>query len=316
MKGEHILPQGFGLFAGNLVLHGKVCDDCNQILGDELDVRIARDTYQGLERFQTGIKDPSEYKHLGARSKISFKVREGLFEGSYAYIEYSQERESLVLKPIEQIGLLKRIDSKYDFFRLESFPPKEGLDLSRYDLKVAKGVMILSERLDEARRLLKSAGIHLKAAHPFESGKETYSNVLLEITTTVDDVIRRGIAKIAFDYLAYFNSADVLLSEAFDPVRFYIRNAETPDLPLVHFSNDPILHDEPKNGLQRVGHIVAVKWNAFHDAILSKVSLFNDLTCTVILAYGKRDIAIVVDKGSFWNIANMTVMEIESRRDA
>jgi hypothetical protein len=315
-KVEHIIPQSFGLFQGNLVLHDKVCDPCNQALGDELDIRLARDTLQGFERFQTGVKGPSEYRHLGARSKISFKVREGLFEGSFAYIEYSTELKALALRPIDQVGLKRKSEEKYDFFRLEGFPKLGDLDLSKYDLKSPKGIIILSEKLDEARRLLESVGIPFNAGQPFSKAREMQNNPLLEITTTVDDVVRRGMAKIAFDYLANWNTVDSLLVEAFDPIRTYIRYGTAPELSMVQFVDKPVLHDEPKHGKQRVGHIVTVEWNAFHDAIISNVSLFNDLTYNIILAYGKSDIGVEVGRGSFWNIASMSVMDIEMRSEA
>jgi hypothetical protein len=40
---EHVVPEAFGLFEENFVLHEVVCAACNKLLGDELDIALARD---------------------------------------------------------------------------------------------------------------------------------------------------------------------------------------------------------------------------------------------------------------------------------
>ena len=87
-----------------------------------------------------------------------------------------------------------------------------------------------------------------------------------------------------------------------------------PPVPLVHFDDTPILADEPRQGYVREGHIVTVEWNAYHDSIISKLSLFNILTYKIILAYGYNELPITVNKGHFWNIASMSVIELSNSK--
>ncbi len=313
-KPEHVIPQSFGLFKRNLTLRGKVCDACNQALGDELDIHLARDTLQGFERFQTGIKAPAEYKHLGSRATLSFRVKEGLFKNSYAYFEYSPARKVLALRPLEQVGFRRRMDNEYDFFLLDSLSSGAKIDLSKYDLSHPKGVVILSEDVPAAVRALKGAGVNFPLGKELRSDRQIYNDVLLEVTTTIDAVVQRAVAKIGFEYLAYWNDSVALLSHAFDVVRAFIRDGTPTPFPLVAIDSEQILADEPQNGQTRLGHIVVVDWNAHHDAILARLSLFNDMTFKVILTYGVTDLPVVVGKGSFWNIADMRVLDVSVAR--
>src|SRR4051812_37658358 len=54
---EHVLPEAFGKYEDNLVLHHRVCADCNTHLGRELDLPLARDSKEGLDRFEHNLVD-------------------------------------------------------------------------------------------------------------------------------------------------------------------------------------------------------------------------------------------------------------------
>jgi hypothetical protein len=51
-KVEHVVPQSFGRFENNFTLHGTVCDECNKYFGDNLEIALGRDTYEGGLRFE------------------------------------------------------------------------------------------------------------------------------------------------------------------------------------------------------------------------------------------------------------------------
>ena len=79
---EHVIPQSFGVFKNNFVLTDAVCDDCNQFFGDALEISLARDTIEGIQRYDLQVKKPNEFKSLGKRSKLIIRVAEGFFQGS------------------------------------------------------------------------------------------------------------------------------------------------------------------------------------------------------------------------------------------
>ena len=77
---EHVIPQAFGKFDPNAVLD-CVCIDCNQYFGDTIDMKLARDSFEGIDRFWSGMKPASEFKSLGPKSttKVKFKDVQGGF---------------------------------------------------------------------------------------------------------------------------------------------------------------------------------------------------------------------------------------------
>ncbi|MBI3305415.1 hypothetical protein HYZ80_03795 [Candidatus Parcubacteria bacterium] len=81
------MPQSFGRFQDNFTLNGQdhphiVCDCCNQYFGDNLEINLARDTFEGIYRYEIGVKKPEEFKSAGKRSRLKIEVAEGEFKGA------------------------------------------------------------------------------------------------------------------------------------------------------------------------------------------------------------------------------------------
>lgn len=211
MNREHVVPESFGRFRDNLVLHSKVCDECNQFFGDSLEIRLARDTYEGLQRFTAGVKKPKDYRSSGRRSTLIIRMQEGPFKNAYAYLEYSADNDQLRLKPVEQIGFLRKDNLEYDFFPYNDFPSRQDLGLASYDLQNDRAFIVPSGDLERAKELLGSIGLSFKEQGEVIDQRDGVENLLVEVTSTLDQTIKRCIAKIAFNYLAYWNETPVLL---------------------------------------------------------------------------------------------------------
>lgn len=107
-KIEHVIPKSFGAFKNNFVLKETVCDECNQYFGDNLEIDLARDTYEGsITRYDHGIKKPSEFKSMGKKSRIKVRVKEGPLKGSYEYPVYVPQKGKICLEPLPQVGFLR-----------------------------------------------------------------------------------------------------------------------------------------------------------------------------------------------------------------
>jgi len=96
VKAEHVMPQSFGRFKNNLTLIETVCDVCNEYFGNNLELDLGRGSWEGLSRYTHGVKPPDQYKSHGARSGLTFKIREGKLKGAYATLKYSKEMQQLV----------------------------------------------------------------------------------------------------------------------------------------------------------------------------------------------------------------------------
>jgi len=73
---EHVLSEAFGTFREMPVLHNTVCRSCNHSLANELELHVARGAFEGLRRYELGVKKP-------ARELLQLR-----------YVEFTLPRES------------------------------------------------------------------------------------------------------------------------------------------------------------------------------------------------------------------------------
>jgi hypothetical protein len=104
------------------------------------------------------------------------------------------------------------------------------------------------------------------------------------VTYLFDSVIRRCVAKIAFNYLAYAVGEDtrLLLRSDFEVVRRFIRDEVIQQEEIVFIVGNPRLTEESRRGSLVDGHMIAVGWNA-GEHILCNLSIFNAMTYQVVL---------------------------------
>jgi hypothetical protein len=158
LKTEHVMPQSFGRFQNNFTLNGVVCDCCNKYFGDNLEINLARDTLEGVYRYQLGVKEPEEFKSVGKRTRLTREVAEGEFKGAYAYLEYSDEQGKIVLKPVPQIGLLKKDSSEYSYFLCDELPHRSALDQEIFDIDHPRALRTLACSQELAEKVLAEKG--------------------------------------------------------------------------------------------------------------------------------------------------------------
>ena len=290
-----------------------MCDDCNQYFGDNIEIALARDTLEGASRFEFGLKDPKEFKSLGKRSRMIIKIAEGECKGTYAYREYSQEQDQIVIKPVPQIGFLKHIPSGYEYFLLDEVPEKTYLEENGFDLNHPRSIRIFGIDVDSAHAVLAQRGIKFKPGGEAGPSGDEQEDWLCEVDAFIDDTIFRAVAKIALNYLVYWEGTEFLLHNSFDPIRRFIRHGERTDFPLVRVDDNPIWGDEPVEGKRRLGHIITLNWAADKSSIVSQISLFNWATYVVCLARGFSGEGRNIRRGHFFNVHNREILELEAR---
>jgi hypothetical protein len=301
-KTEHVLPQSFGKFRNNFTLNKIVCDSCNEFFGNHLEILLGRDTLEGIERFVHKVKKPKEFKSIGKKSRISVKVNDGPFKGAYAYQEYSENEGNIIIKPLPQIGF-KDINAEYVYFLLDDIPDKAYLE-NNFNLKIPKSIAILGCPFDLAQECLAKKGIMFN----FEGELSPEVDSLgwdCEVTVQIDQIIFRAIGKIAFNYLASYAGSKFVLDSSFHPIRRYIRFGEMQSYPSVIIIDKPILGDEPIEGRRRLGHLIILDWSLSKTSYVSRVSLFNYSTYSVVLAKDYK--GEVYRRGNFFNIADCEI---------
>jgi hypothetical protein len=312
-KVEHVVPQSFGRFENNFTLHETVCDGCNKYFGDNLEIALGRDTYEGGLRFEYGLRQPSEFKSLGKKTRLTVRINEGEFKGAYAYREYSEDQQRIILKPAPQVGFRKLVDSEIEYYMLDQIPTKQYFDQNGYDLDQPGSIRILpSTEVESIKMVLLEKGFIFKA-HKDVNPDDSESSLLCKIEGVIDESIIRAVAKIAFNYLAYWQGPQFMLEADFNPTREFIRYGVNPQYPLIKIRQESILGDEPLSGKRRSGHLLTVDWAADKRSIVAQVSLLNWLTYSVCLARDFLGEHRVIQRGHFFDPYNQQILQLGAK---
>ena len=307
-----MVPQSFGTFQDNFTLRGNVCDSCNQYFGDQLELALARDSFEGHSRYEYGVRNPEEFRPFGRNSRIILRIGEGDFSGTYAYREYSEEAGNIALRPLPQVGFLMAPSNKYEYFLLDEIPAKPELRKKGFNSRHPEAIHGLA--VDEAllRDKLGEKGIAFRVGGEVVPPERSHS-ILCELEGRIDHIIFRAIAKIAFNYLVFWQGSGFVQQPSFDAVRRYILKGENPDYMMIDVQETAILGDEPVVGSRRLGHLITTNWAQDGVSIVAQVALFNWVRYRVSLARDftgeRRDIR----RGHFFDVANRQILELVAR---
>jgi hypothetical protein len=134
-----------------------------------------------------------------------------------------------------------------------------------------------------------------------------------------DVVIRRCLAKIAFNHLAYITgqNPDFLGRSDFDEVRDYVRHSvpEGRNDPGVVFAGGTeaqlgFASPAPIGG----GHLIVTSWDAVNRAIFSHVTIFGALGYQIVLCKDYRGVWFDILKGHYFDVGNKVVREARITR--
>ena len=315
-KAEHVMPQSFGRFKNNFTLNKVVCDDCNQYFVDKLEIDLARDTFEGMQRFNFDVKKPAEFKAFGQGNRMVIRVRDSPFKGVYAYREYSSENDRIELKPLAQVGFRRKGTNEYKYFLIDNIPDKRYLENNNFELAHSDAIRAFGVADELLIKELANKSITFRMGGEIIPPENT-DDLLCEIEGEIDKTIYRAVAKISFNYLAMWQNEEFINLPSFDHTRGFIRDGTNAPYPLVSVSDKPILDDEPLKGQRRLGHLVTVNWAADNISIVSQVSLFNWATYSVCLAREFCGEHRLIRKGHFFNTASNEILylQVKSNKD-
>jgi hypothetical protein len=280
-KTEHAMSQSFGKFEQNLTLNGVVCDECNQYFGDTLELVLGRDTNEGLARVQHGVKSPKEFKAL-RKGRVVLKIAEGPFKGCYAYLQYSETAGKVQIFRFPQVGFLILPSNAYEFFLLDEIPSLEDLRRKGFSNGTPRSIFGVEVEAEVLVPLLAEKGIPFRSDGDFDPGPPP-ADILVEKSFTIDDIVRRAITKIAFNYLAKMHGVPFTLHPSFDGIRRFVRHGERPGFFLFDAVDEAILEGEPIEGPRLLGNLVTLDVAIDGASLFAQVSLLNMLTYRVLL---------------------------------
>jgi hypothetical protein len=122
---EHVVPQSFGKYPDNLVLRELVCTACNDYFSRALDLRLARDSLEGLERFHHNLTSVKNRSSVGFN--IGVHCRGGRLDGAILEWQVGGDGKTLNVRPVPQIGFSTSSDGPFEWYRVGGLPNGEAL---------------------------------------------------------------------------------------------------------------------------------------------------------------------------------------------
>lgn len=305
-KAEHVLPQAFGKFTsreGNLTLR-NVCPECNAYFGRHLEQHFARDTGDALHRLQTGLKPIEEAREIGGR-RLRGKIDRhgGEDDGAAVSLDHDPTHGVVVNRP-PQVALRSLDEEGWTWFREQDITAEAIAAFRTSEYR------IYGSADDRARIVakLRSVGYEIDSMEIDAFEDEGDGLVPVRFLYTLDDIVFRTVAKIAFNYLAYATEARVpgfVRREEFAEIRAFIRHGTKPAWAPVTISSEKMLAVDTAEHRSTGGHLLGVSWSDARQSPVGEVSLFNEIT--YVIRFSDRA------PGIWWKLDSGHHFDIESR---
>lgn len=302
---EHVFPQSFGC-PDNWVLD-CVCANCNNKFGKTIDRWLATDSIEAVERLQKfGSRSGKRVRLKRLVIYLPIEEKYGIFQGAKLWLDFTHIDN--ILLPA-QIGLLNDKGVREFFTNEDLENPKI---VARAKSLSIKNISILgpSQNAHDAMvKLVKKLGIikeyNIKTSGGLPEGVVENNRIIIAARTTIDLDIQRAIAKIAVNYLAKIKGSDFVMKPCFDRIRGFV-NGEKVESKLVIPDSEPILYNESKKFKHFDGHIFT--FNREGDKLISRISLFNDLSYRVLLAENLGSIWYPLKSGHAFNVHSLKIV--------
>ena len=302
---EHVVPKAFGRFRENLTLD-CVCGACNEFFNKELELFLTRDSVEAMLRVRYGLKTRSGRRKLGTNRLVVKVTSPGDWYGARLSIERNETGTDIKAEPFPQVAFRKFGESDWKWFLEEELAETKDWERFRTDAEtkiVGKPDAVVQRLSNKLIRL----GIVFKKRGDFEKHG---GQVQVFAESILDDIIFRGVAKIAFNFLAHLKGGDFALRSDFDAIRNYVRLGVRPSpLPVV-VTKIPILHGDDSLYRQTNGHVIVLDWDKVNQGIVCLLSLFNHLTYHVNLCWQYSGVWHPLGSGRHFDLGTLTISEV------
>ncbi len=293
------------MFRHGLTLR-SVCGDCNQYFGNNLELHFARETGESIVRFQHGLRDTTA-GDPGSRLTVRVKAPGPIF-GAKVLLALNAEANGIDIIYLPQVGFAEENSEEWTWYL-----PHELASEIILALKTGSCVQYFytsPAELEQLRARLRELG--------FPATRQLKKEIIppqpemtARVTYLFDTIIRRCVAKIAFNYLAYVLNEDtrLLLREDFDAVRDFIRHGMLAKHTIVAPIGSPRLTQESRSGSLVDGHMLGVGWSA-RESILCNLSIFNAMTYQVALCRNYRGLWFALSSVHAFDLTTMEARKL------
>jgi HNH endonuclease len=273
---EHVIPEAFGKFgSATMVLNNAVCHRCNQDFGRDLDMVLARDSYEGLLRadiFPPAKRRRDRFRPRRTVMKFPDEPRFGDLAGLRVQIDWSVRRPRLLAQVVVRDP---------DGIRRHTFTLEElsTADPALFRNRPSNAVQIFALTRDSVVRLqarLQALGVRFRSRPTYIELPPALRepSIVFEIDGTIDARVLRAVGKIAFNYLAFTEGPRTVLGSTFHEMRQFVRGDGA--FPAGRVSLDPVLANDSRARRTHEMHVVLVERD--QREIWARASLFNSFS--------------------------------------
>ena len=215
-------------------------------------------------------------------------------------------KDEVVMMLPPQVGVLRPGESHYRYHTADDLAANETGDFPTPDQKVKLRLIGADDAgVEQIRSLV------LKRFPKFrEEGKLDLpppegidGKMLVEVKFTVDRLLARAIAKIAFNYMAFHAGATFALNASFDRIRRFIRYDEDGDnwQQFVRFLWKPLLAQETEELRMTRGHILIAGWKSLQRLVVW-ISPYNAMAYEVTLTPRFSGVSLSIKVGHVFEL--------------
>lgn len=276
---EHVIPQAFGTFGSATPTLDCVCDECNDYFSKHLDRILARESIEGVTRYQyerLRSSDERIQRHLTITLPDD-DPELGMFAGTKVFIDGTTG----MVVPLTYVTITdKNSDEEITLLRdeIDSFDASSWVDRKTTMQIRAQDIA----EHDEIVAKLKEKGF----SNTFNEAEALDADVIIRkqppvtIEGQINRTIRRPLAKILFNFTAKYVGIDEVMKSEWNAAREFIRHDQG-DLGM-ETQSKPFWDDETEiSRLSSTGYNVIVQ--NCGKGTLGSIEFFNLLKYDILL---------------------------------
>ena len=309
---EHVISEALGRFTEAHTIF-CVCGKCNAYFANYLERDFYRDSNEAILRLLYGIKPPPGALQLG-NDRIELRsAAPGDFENCFLHLRPSPNNDEVVAVPMPQAGFRLKGEAKWLWVHEPELKPEI---VTKYRVPNAEYKATGPAPDDVARIIAALENMGIRFQNRRELDQPLHQDAQTDILGRfiIDEQIFRCVAKMAFNYVAFNQGANFVLSSDFDPIRSYIRCGKGTRRDFVHASGGRILAGDSHGFPLTYGHVIVCDWDMSGREIFVHLSLFNHMTYTIRVTRHFSGILRPIHVGHHYNVETMRVQEIHAAK--
>lgn len=287
---EHVIPQAFGKFGSKTPTLKCVCDGCNAMFGRELDQTLARETLEGLLRYNQGKRSSEKRPQRRLTITLADEREAGGFLG--AVLEGIDATQGKVMNLFTQLQIRNLNTGKMDVFKRNQIN-NISLPTSVYGEPGSRKLVVYApskeehdkfvEELNLAGCELRMNGALVDSVNPTMSadGTETLG---IHIEGTFDQLHRRALAKIFVNFAAFYLGTSVVNSPDWEPLKRFVRFDE--GQLAARISDKPFWSGQETRTF-RFRDAINVRLENQEKGIVGVIQFYNRITYELLLVVGR-----------------------------